>query len=484
MDGIPMTRRDGQTDTLELLAVQELRAQVGGQILVAGDPGYEEARRVWNGMIDRHPALVVRCRGAADVIASVSFAREHDMLLSVRGGGHNVAGFGTCDGGIVIDLSPMRGVRLAPTSDTVRVEAGATWGDVDRETQVRGLAVPGGIVSTTGVAGLTLGGGQGWLRRTYGMACDSLLSADVVTASSDLLTASENEHADLFWALRGGGGNFGVVTSLEFQAHPAGPMIAFAGPAYPLEHASAVMSAVTDFTGTASDEVNVSTTWWSIPPVPAFPEELHGRAVIVVGAVYVGPPERGEEILQPVRQIEEPLLDLSGTLPYGALQQMFDPFFPSGELQYYWKSIYLAELGDDVVRNVADHVAARPSPMSMVGIWALGGALRRVDASATATGSRDAPFLVEILANWDDPSSADANIQWTRELFRALEPYGTGKTNVNFPGLGDDSEFGRAAYGEHWGRLLEIKKRYDPDNRFRLNQNIDPEDPAPPRVSR
>ncbi len=474
MEGIQVTRLSGETGVLEPQAIDGLQARVGNQLIVQGDPAYDAARRVWNGMIDRHPALIVRCRGNADVIASVGFAREHGLLLAVRGGGHNVAGFGTCDDGMVIDLSPMREVRLAPNEETVRVGAGATWADVDRETQVRGLAVPGGIVSTTGVAGLTLGGGQGWLRRTYGMACDSLLSADVVTADGNLVTAREDEHAELFWALRGGGGNFGVVTSFEFRAHPVGPMVAFAGPVYPLERAPTIMEAVRDFAEDAPDEVNLSTTWWSIPPVPAFPEELHGRAVIVVGAVYVGPPERGGKILDPLRRIEEPLLDLSGTLPYGALQQMFDPFFPSGALHYYWKSIYLAGLGDEVVRTVADHVASRPSAMSMVGIWALGGALGRVDASATATGSRDAPFLLEILANWDDPSAADANIRWAKELFRAVEPHGTGKTNVNFPGFGDDPEFGRAAFGDHLDRLQSIKKRYDPTNLFRLNQNIAP----------
>ncbi len=354
---------------------------------------------------------------------------------------------------------------------------GALWSDVDRETQAFGLAVPGGIVSTTGVAGLTLGGGQGWLRRTYGMTCDSLVSADVVTAAGDAVVASETENPDLFWGLRGGGGNFGVVTTFEFRAHAAGPMIAFAGPAYPIESADAVMEAVREFAGDAPDEVNVSTTWWTIPSIPAFPEELHGRVVIIVGAVYVGPTERGEKLLRPLREIEQPLLDLSATIPFTALQQMFDPFFPSGSLRYYWKSIYLAGLGEHVVRTVAEGVAARPSQLSMVSLWALGGVLGRVDASATATGPRNAPFLAEILANWDDSADADASVKWARDLFRALEPASTGKTNVNFPGMGDDAGFGRAAYGDQWARLVELKRRYDPANLFRMNQNIDPHSP-------
>ncbi len=475
MELVHVRRLDGRPGTLEPEKIEEFAKQTGPGLILEGDPEYERTRRVWNGMIDRRPGLIVRPRGAADVMAAVGFAREHDLLLSVRGGGHNVAGFGTCDGGMVIDLSRMQQVRVDPRSSTVRVGGGATWADVDRETQVFGLAVPGGIVSTTGVAGLTLGGGQGWLRRTHGMTCDSLLSADVVTAEGRFLVAGDGENTDLFWALRGGGGNFGLVTSFEFRAYPVGPMIAFAGPVYPLESAGRVMSAVRDFAAQAPDEVNISTTWWTIPEVPAFPPELHGRAVIVVGGVYAGPPERGETVLQPLRQIETPLLDLSGTIPYGGLQQMFDPFFPSGTLQYYWKSIYLAGLGDDVVRTVAEYVARRPSSLSMVAIWALGGALGRVDAGSTATGSRGAPYMVEILANWADPSDAETNIRWARELFADLERFGTGKTNVNFPGLGDDPGFGRAAFGNQWTRLVEIKRKYDPTNLFRLNQNIPPE---------
>jgi FAD/FMN-containing dehydrogenase len=474
MSGYEVMRLDGDRGVLNSSALDELAGAVGGQLIRRGDPGYDDARRVWNGMIDRHPALIVRCRGVADVLASVRFASEHRILVAVRGGGHNVAGYATCDGGLVIDLSSMRHVRVDPGARTVRVAGGATWADVDRETQVFGQAVPGGIVSTTGVAGLTLGGGQGWLRRTYGMASDSLRSADVVTASGELLTAGEAENEELFWALRGGGGNFGVVTSFEFRTHPAGPMIAFAGPVYPLESASTVMDGVRAFAADAPDEVNVSATWWSIPEVDAFPVELHRRSVIIVGAVYVGDPEVGEEALRPLRELESPLLDMSGTLPYTALQQLFDPFFPAHDLQYYWKSIYLSGLGEDAVGTIAEHVASRPSSMSMVGLWSLGGALDRVDPSETAVGERGAPFLMEILANWADPARADANIRWARELFDAMQPHSTGKTNLNFPGLGDEAGFTHAALGASWDRLVEVKRRFDPDNLFRLNQNIEP----------
>jgi hypothetical protein len=313
------------------------------------------------------------------------------------------------------------------------------------------------------------------------MACDSLISADVVTADGELVTASETEHPELFWALRGGGGNFGVVTSLEFRAHPVGPMVAFAGPAYSLERAASVLAGMRSFAAELPDQVNPSATLWTIPAVPAFPADVHGRAVVVLGATYVGVPEEGERLLRPLREIDEPILDLSGTLPYVALQKMFDPFFPAGTLQYYWKSMYLEGLEDEAIDVVVDHVKARPSPLSMVALWVLGGALARVDPSTTATGARDAPFLLEILANWDDPASVDANIQWARGLFETMQPHGTGKTNLNFPGLGDEPEFVRAAFGDHWRRLVEVKRRYDPGNLFRVNQNIDPNDWRAPR---
>ena len=465
-------RLDDTGSALERAAVEELRGSVS-ELIAPDDIGYEQARRVWNGVIDKHPALIVPCRGVADVVASVRFAHTHQLPLAVRGGGHNVAGFGTCERGLVIDLSPMRGVRVDPAARTAHAGGGATWADLDRDTQLFGLAAPGGIVSSTGIAGLTLGGGQGWLRRTYGMACDSLISADVVTANGEFVIARETDNADLFWALRGGGGNFGVVTSFEYRLHPVGPMVAFAGPVYPLESAVTVVGEMRRFAADAPDEVNVSATLWTIPPVPAFPKELHGRPVVILGAIYVGAPDKGERVLKPLRDIEESLLDLSGVLPYTALQQMFDPFFPPGEA-HYWKSTYLAGLDDDAVSTVAAHVASRPSPMSMVGLWALGGALGRVDATSTASGARTAPFLVEILANWTDPKQAAANIDWAQQLFEAMTPFGTGKTNLNFPGLGDDPDFVRAALGDNWDRLVDVKRTYDPTNFFRLNQNVEP----------
>lgn len=455
-------------------AVDDLASMVSGETIRPGDPAYDAARRVWNGMIDRRPAAIIRCRGVADVIACVRFAADRGLLLAVRGGGHNVAGFGTCDGGLVIDLSAMRSVRVDPGRRVARAEGGATWGDLDRETQVFGLVAPGGIVSTTGIAGLTLGGGQGWLRRTYGMTCDNLVSADVVTADGQMLVASESENPDLFWAIRGGGGNFGVVTSFEYRLHPVGPQVAFAGPVFPLEESASVIAGFRDFVADAPDEINASATWWSIPPVPGFPEELHGRAVLIAGGLYAGPPSLGETKLMPLRELAEPIMDLSATLPFTALQQIFDPFFPSGALRYYWKSLYLAHLDQPVVDEIVSWIKRRPSSMSMASVWALGGALGRVSPDATAAGERSAPFLLEILANWAAPEETEANVTWARDFFRAMERFGSGKANLNFPGLGEDPQFVRSALGQNFNRLVALKQQFDPTNLFRLNQNIDP----------
>lgn len=454
----------------------DLEVSLADHLITPNDAPYEDARQVWNGMIDRKPGLIARCRGVADVVRSVRFAREHEILVAVRGGGHNVAGFGTCDGGLVIDLSAMNAVRVDPAKRTARAEGGTLLGDLDRETQVFGLAAPGGVVSTTGIAGLTLGGGQGWLRRTYGMTCDSLLSADVVTADGGFLTVNADQTADLFWALRGGGGNFGVVTSFEYRLYPVGPTIAFAGPVYPMEAASEVLRGLREFMRDAPNEINATTVHWRLPTAPPFPETVQGKDVIIVGAIHAGSVDAGERLLQPLRELGEPILDLSARMPWTALQQMFDPFYPKGELHYYWKSIYLESLSDDVIEAIDIYAQKRPSPMSNAVIWALGGALDRIDERDTAAGKRDAPYSVEIMSNWSDPKETDANIAWAREFYDAMKPFSSGKPNVNFPGLGEDSaDFVRAAYGANYERLVATKRKYDPTNLFRLNQNINPE---------
>lgn len=468
------TTTTGAAGPLEPAVLDTLRVALGTALITPDDGRYGSACKVWNGMIDRHPAVVIQCRGVADVLGAVRLAGGTGLPLAVRGGGHNVAGFATCDGGIVIDLCDMRGVRVDAEARTVRCGAGARWGDVDRETQTFGLAVPGGVVSTTGVAGLTLGGGQGWLRRTYGMTCDSLISADVVTADGRYLVASESENEDLFWGLRGGGGNFGVVTSFQFRAYPVGPNVAFAGPVYPLERAVSVTAGLRDFMTDAPDEVNVGPVFWTIPAVPAFPEAFHGRAVVIVGAVYAGPPEEGERVLQPLRALDEPLFDMSAILPFTAVQQLFDPFFPPGQLRYYWKSLFMERLDDEAMSELVAHVDRRPSSLSMIGIWPLGGAMDRRDRGATAAGGEAAPYLAEILANWSDLADTEANVEWARSAFDALQKFGSGRTNLNFPGFGDEAEFVRAAFGDNYERLVALKRKYDPTNLFRLNQNIAP----------
>ena len=470
------TVTDGRLDFMgvaaDAAAVDELRGSVGEQLVSPDDPGYDQARRVWNGMIDRRPALIVRCRGVADVVASVRFART----TFAAGGSRRRS-----QRGRLRDLRRRCGHR--PVADAwrscgrrarkARAAGGATWADLDRETQLFGLAAPGGFVSTTGIAGLTLGGGQGWLRRTYGMACDSLISADVVTADGELVIASERDNADLFWALRGGGGNFGVVTSFEYQLHPVGPMVAFAGPVYPLESLVAVIGEMRRFAADAPDEVNISATLWTIPAVDAFPAELHGRAVVILGAIYVGAPDHGEPILDRCARSKRRSWTCRASFPTPPSSRCSTRSSPRQE-HHYWKSTYLADLGDDAVSIVAAHAASRPSPMSMIGLWALGGAFSRVDATATASGARNAPFVLEILANWTDPNQAAANIGWARQLFEDMTTFSTGKANFNFPGLGDDPNFARSALGDNWDRLVDVKRKYDPTNLFRLNQNIDP----------
>jgi FAD/FMN-containing dehydrogenase len=456
-------------------AIDQLQADFRGEVIGPGSPAYEETRRVRNGLIDRHPALIARCAGVADVVAAVNFAREHEMLLSIRGGSHNVSGAATNDGGIVIDLSGMRGVRVDPEARTVRVQGGATWGDVDRETQLFGLATPGGVVSTTGVGGLTLHGGWGWLRRKYGYCVDNLLSVDIVTADGAVHTASEAENADLFWAVRGAGSNFGVVTSFEFRLHPVGPEVAFAAPLYALEDAERVLPAWRDFMNEAPDEVSSSALFWSIPAVEAFPPELHGRAVHGLVAAYAGDAAEGERLLRPLRELATPLLDLSGTMPYAVLQSAFDPFFPKGWL-YYWKSLSMDRLDDEAIGAMIGYAHHRPSPNTLMALWHLeGGAAERVESSATAFGSRDSPYLLSFDTTWTDPADTDRCIGWTRAAWADMRRFGSGGLYLNFAGFGEEKEaLVRAGYGANYERLAKLKAKYDPGNLFRLNQNIKP----------
>jgi FAD/FMN-containing dehydrogenase len=456
-------------------AIEAFRSSLRGQVIESSDPGYNAARSVRNGLIDRNPALIARVEGNADVIAAVNFARDNDLVLSIRGGGHNVAGSSVNDDGLVIDLSAMRGVRVDPADRTARVQGGATWADVDRETQLYGLATPGGVISSTGVGGLSLHGGFGWLRRKHGYSIDNIRSVDIVTADGQLRVANANENADLYWAVRGAGSNFGVVTSIEFQLHPVGPNVANATVMYALDDADQVIRGWRDFMATAPDEVSSQLLFWGIPAVPDFPEEMHGKPVIIPAATYSGDPEEGERILQPLRALATPIADLSSTLPYATLQGLFDGFFPKGWL-YYWKSLYLAGMEDDTISALIDYARNRPTPISLMALWHLeGGAASRVAADATAFGRRDHPYLLSLDTTWTDPSDTERSIAWTRDAWSDAQQYSSGGLYLNFAGFGEEKEaLVRAGYGSNYDRLTEIKAKYDPDNLFRMNNNIRP----------
>ena len=463
----------GAETALRESVVEEFASKLRGALLRSGGSDYEEARLVWNDLIDKRPALIARCAGAGDVIDSVNFARENDLLLAVRCGGHNVAGSAVCDGGLVIDLSTMRRIHVDPERRTVRAEGGATWADLDRETQLFDLATPGGEVSETGIAGLTLGGGMGLLRRKYGLSCDNLLSTDVVSADGLLLTASETENADLFWGIRGGGGNFGVVTTFEYRLHPVGPEV-MAAVMYPFEQATELLHAWREYTKQAPYEVTSEVLLWSIPDIPDFPEELRGEPTVVVAGMYAGPAEVGERELQPLREFGTPLVDLSGIQPYTAAQSDFDAFFPEG-LLYYWKSLYLDHLDDETIDAMVVHAEDRPSPRTPLIVRHLGGAISRVPEDATACGNRTAMFNLSIDSTWEDPIQSERNIAWTREVWTKMRRFSDGGIYLNFAGFLEEGEkLLHEGHGVNYQRLMELKNKYDPTNIFRLNHNIMP----------
>lgn len=466
---------DGATVAIGSEQIEALAITLQGDLLLADHPDYDRARRVWNGMINKFPALIVRCRTTADVVAAVHFAREHQLLLAVRGGGHNAAGNATCDSGMVIDLSQMRAIDVDPAARTARAEGGATLADLDAATQAYGLATPAGVVSTTGIAGLTLGGGLGHLRRKYGLSIDNLLSVEIVTADGQVLQASATEHPDLFWAVRGGGGNFGVVTTFEYRLHPVGPEVLALFTIYPLEEAGPVIAAWRDFMRTAPDEFTCNGLCASVPPVEAYPAAIHGRQAFLCFGVYAGDIDTGMELVQPLRELATPLFDASGPMPYTTIQSLFDPLFPAEQLQYYWKSLYIHELSNAAIETFLDRASRRPSPHSIVDLWAMGGAASRVPAEATAFGDRSAEYWLVFNTTWADPAEAQENIAWTRDFWQAMQPYSNGKVYLNFPGIaGEDERMVETSLAETYPRLARIKQIYDPTNLFRLNQNIKP----------
>ncbi|WP_254523687.1 FAD-binding oxidoreductase [Natrinema caseinilyticum] len=451
--------------------IDGLGERLHGELLRPGDLGYDDARAIWNGMIDRRPALIVRAMGVSDVIAAVAFAREYDMLLAIRGAGHNIAGNAVCDDGLMLDLSAMRSVRVDPEERTARVEPGATLADFDHEAQAFGLATPLGINSTTGVAGLTLGGGFGWITRKYGLTVDNLRSVDIVTADGELRHASEDENPDLFWAVRGGGGNFGVVTSFEFALHEVGPEVLAGMVVYHGADAPAVLRHVRDFNETAPDESTVWVVLRKAPPLPFLPEPIHGEDVIVVVPFYAGDVTEGEGVLAPIREYGEPIADTVSPRQYTTFQQAFDPLLTEG-VRNYWKSHNFREISDDAIDTVVEYARDLPSPLSEIFFGQLGGAMGRVPADATAFPHRDAAYGMNVHTRWEDPAMDDECIDWSREFFDAMAPYATGGVYVNFISEREGEE--ALAYGENHDRLVEVKTTYDPENLFRMNQNVEP----------
>jgi FAD/FMN-containing dehydrogenase len=463
------------TAVLSDTAIAEFARKLHGQLITPTDPDYEAARRVWNGLIERQPALIARCADAGDVAAALLFGRQHQLPIAVRGGGHSVAGHGTLDDGLVIDLAPMKRLEVDPQARRARVEAGCTWAEVDAATQAHGLATPGGLFSGTSVAGLTLGGGFGWMRNKFGLTCDSLVSAQVVTADGRTVTASATENSDLLWGLRGGGGNFGVVTEFEFQLHPVGPVVAAVLTFYPGEADEAVLRFFRDYTATAPDEVSVIAVQGVVPSDhPAYPPELSGRRFILLASVYAGDAAEGERVMQPLRSVAEPLLDFSGRMPYVDLQKLFDADYPTGE-RYYWKSINLTRLDDEIIGAIVTQARQQPSSHSTIDLWHLGGAIQRVSADASAYGGRHARYLLAGEGNWHHATDDEENITWVRDVIGALRPYSDGGAYLNFPGFQEEGQaLMQASFGPQFGRLAALKRKWDPDNVFRLNQNILP----------
>ena len=457
-------------------AITTLRDSIRGSVVGPGDAGYDGARAVWNAMIDRRPAVIVRAADTADVVSAVTFAGMHGLPVSVRGGAHNVAGHAVGEGALMIDLSAMRDVRVDPERRRAWVAGGATWGDVDRATQEFGLATPGGLISETGVGGLTLSGGIGWLRSRHGLSIDNLVSAKVVTADGRVVRAGEEEHSDLLWALKGGGGNFGVVTMFEFALHPVGPTVMFAGPVYPIEAGAAPIRFWRDFLADKHDDVASIVEFSTIPHDPEYPEAAWGKRVYTIAAMYAGDVERGENLLRPLREQGELVTDFSGQMSYCDMQRLFDTVIPFGQHRCYWKSRYLADLPDGAIDLMLEGNAAPPSPNTLSSIWNFGGATARVPADATAFGDRSMPWMVSFDSIWSSGDDDEANIAWSRSFWERLARHAAGgRIYLNFAGLGEDSDdLVRRSFGDNFDRLTAIKRAYDPGNVFRFNQNIRP----------
>ena len=452
---------------------ETLKQSLEGAIILPGDPTYDKARSIWNAMIDRKPALIVRCRSEADVAQAVNYARENQLAVAVRGGGHNIAGHAVCDGGMMIDLSTMNDVRVDASARRAYVRPGATLFDVDRATQAHGLATPVGINSTTGIAGLALGGGFGWLSRKYGLTSDNLVSARIVTAASEGLQVSATSHADLFWALRGGGGNFGVVTQFEFALHPVGPEVFSGLLVFPGAEAGKVLRQYREFAAKAPEDLSVWVVMRKAPPLPFLPPEVHGQDILVLALCYLGSEASGKKLIAPLANFGRVLGQHIGMQPFTAWQQAFDPLLTPGA-RNYWKSHNFLELKDGLFDALVGFAGKLPSPHCEIFIGQLGGQTTRVPADATAFGNRDVNFVMNVHGRWDSPAEDQAGVAWARDVYRATAPFATGGAYSNFL-TAEETERVKSAFGSNYARLAQVKKAYDPENFFRLNQNIRPE---------
>jgi FAD/FMN-containing dehydrogenase len=452
---------------------ETLRGKLTGTVITPADEAYDAARSVWNGMIDRRPSLIVRCETSEDVVASVNFAHEHDLLLAVRGGAHNVAGNATCDDGMVIDLSAMKRVTVDTATCTARAQGGCTWADFDQATHPYRLATTGGLVSTTGIAGFTLGGGIGWLMRKYGLTCDNLRGADLVLADGRQIIVSEADNPELLWGLRGGGGNFGVVTTFDYQLHPVSEVLGGLV-LHPASRTADVMHFFRDFVSTAPDELTCLAAFITAPPAPFVPADLQGQPAIAIAVCYAGDLTEGQRAIQPLREFGPPSADVIGPMPYPVLQSLLDDTAPKG-MQNYWKSAFVDDLSDAAIEVLVARAAAMLSPLAAIHIHHLAGAVRHVRSNATAFGNRNARFVLNIVGTWPDPATSNSNIDWVRTTFDAITPHATRRPYVNFMGE-EGQERVRAAYtAGSYERLVALKRQYDPGNLFRLNQNIRPD---------
>ena len=459
--------------TMQMLKVKEkLRGTIKGSVLVPADPGYEEARQIWNAMINRRPAVIVQCVQAEDVPLVIRFARKNGLELSIRGAGHNIAGNAVCDNGVMIDFSRMKKVRVDARKRRAYVEPGATLADLDEATQAHGLATPVGINSTTGIAGLTLGGGFGWLTRKYGMTIDNLVSVDMITAEGKKMRASQNENADLFWAIRGGGGNFGVVTQFEFQLFPVGPEIVAGLIVFPFNQAKQILTKYRQFVNSAPEELNVWAVLRKAPPLPFLPQTVHGKEVVLLPIFYSGAVAEAEKLIAPLRTFGTLLGEHIGAQPYVQWQKAFDPLLTPGA-RNYWKSHNFTELADGALNSIIEFAGKLPSPQCEIFIGLIAGAPNRIAADAMAYGHRDARFVLNVHGRWDEAADDQKCIGWAREFFKASAPYASAGAYVNFM-TAEEGERVAAAYGSNYERLVEIKRRYDPENVFHLNQNIKP----------